>query len=145
MIPLSQTASTANHLISCWRCQQHPRYGKDLRKSLWIQTEVSVPGLFGRIAFQDACGATEIRCRLLQIRFSVSDIRHRATSCANVDLWSSWYHYFTLTGKALMGPEYDNASYREVRPFSIENFMKTVKVEDLGGAFFNWEDKTLKQ
>ncbi len=44
-----------------------------------------------------------------------------------------------------MGPQYDNESYTAVRPFSIEDFMGTVEVEDLGGAFFNWEDKTLKQ
>ncbi len=78
--PLSQMALTANHLISCRRRKQHPRHGKDLRESLWCQTEVEATGLFGRIAFQDACGATKVWCGLLQICFSVSHIRHCAQS-----------------------------------------------------------------
>jgi hypothetical protein len=43
-----------------------------------------------------------------------------------------------------MGPHYDNEKYPEVKPITVEEFMKKVDVEHLGGAYFPWEHKTLK-
>ena len=43
-----------------------------------------------------------------------------------------------------MGPNYDNQRYPQVKPFTIKDFMKNTSVENLGGAYFAWESKTLK-
>ncbi len=58
------------------------------------------------------------------------------------DLYESWYHYFTLSGRALMGPKYDNKTYSKIKPFTVEDFMRKFDVEHFGEAYFPWEDKT---
>lgn len=54
----------------------------------------------------------------------------------------SWYHYFTLSGKFLMGPRYDNRKYAQVEPVTVEEFMKSTNLEDLSTALFSWGAKT---
>ena len=43
-----------------------------------------------------------------------------------------------------MGPTFDNARYPQIKPFSVEEFMKSRYLKQLGGAYFPWENKTLK-
>lgn len=56
----------------------------------------------------------------------------------------SFYHYFTLSGKALMGTPNDNQKYPDVKPFTMEDFMKSTTVDGLSGSHFPWESKTIK-
>ncbi|KAJ9614889.1 hypothetical protein H2204_014328 [Knufia peltigerae] len=64
-----------------------------------------------------------------------------------VNYWNyvfHWYHYFTLSGKALMGPKYDNDRYPHVKPVKIEDFLKSVPLEQLNGVYMDMGDKPRK-
>ena len=41
-----------------------------------------------------------------------------------------------------MGPKYDNKMYPEIRPVTIEDYMRQAKPGSLGGASFTWEKRT---
>ena len=43
-----------------------------------------------------------------------------------------------------MGPKYDNRMYPNIKPFTVEDYMKEVASENLGGANFLWENKTVR-
>ncbi|KIW17507.1 hypothetical protein PV08_04701 [Exophiala spinifera] len=63
------------------------------------------------------------------------------------DYWNyvfHWYHYFTLSGKALMGPKYDNDEYPQVKPVKVDEFLKTVPLEQLNGVYMAMDDKIKK-
>jgi len=40
-----------------------------------------------------------------------------------------------------MGRDYDNEKYPGVKAVSVEAYMRSTKMEELGGATFPWESK----
>lgn len=41
-----------------------------------------------------------------------------------------------------MGPDYDNKRYPDIKAVSVEEYMRSMKMEALGRASFPWENKT---
>ena len=54
-----------------------------------------------------------------------------------------WYHYFTLTGKWYIRPNLDNQQHPDIKPVTMEDFMKTRDWESLDKSIFPWESKTI--
>ena len=46
-----------------------------------------------------------------------------------------------ISGRALMGPGYDNKRYPEVKAISTEDYMRRVPLDKLGAASISWESK----
>ena len=105
-----------------------------------------MPRVSGRAPRKDDPGAPEVRRGLLQICLLVCDLSFLLRGFQDVlTPVPSWYHYFTLSGKVLMAPDYDDQIYPEIKPWNVETYMKKVGMEHLSGAYFPWGSKTLKE